>query len=140
MPTALPEIVLRALARGEKIEAIKRLRETTGLGLKEAKDVIDAQTRETGARSSPATTSGRLPENVIAALTRGEKIEAIRRLRKATGLGLKDARDAIESARIRPRRRAPVEVPKSGNTAWFAAYLIVAIAGIVAYHFLRGGG
>lgn len=40
-PDALEEI--RALAHaGKKIEAIKRLRELTGLGLKEAKDLVDA--------------------------------------------------------------------------------------------------
>jgi ribosomal protein L7/L12 len=33
------------VARGSKIEAIKRVRELTGLGLKEAKDYVDALER-----------------------------------------------------------------------------------------------
>lgn len=35
------DAVLQAVAAGRKIEAIKRLREETGLGLKEAKAAID---------------------------------------------------------------------------------------------------
>ncbi len=38
--------VLAAVDGGRKIEAIKRLREETGLGLKEAKHAIDALARE----------------------------------------------------------------------------------------------
>lgn len=39
--TELPAEVFLALRQGNKIEAIKRLRLRTGLGLKEAKDEID---------------------------------------------------------------------------------------------------
>jgi hypothetical protein len=38
----LPSKVLMALERGQKIEAIKLLREARGLGLKEAKEAVDA--------------------------------------------------------------------------------------------------
>lgn len=38
--------VLAAVDSGKKIEAIKRLREETGLGLKDAKHAIDALARE----------------------------------------------------------------------------------------------
>ena len=41
----LPGQVLDALLRGNSIEAIKLLRACTGLGLKEAKDVIDQHLR-----------------------------------------------------------------------------------------------
>ncbi len=37
----LPPQVLDALQRGQKIEAIKLLRELKGVGLKEAKDAVD---------------------------------------------------------------------------------------------------
>jgi ribosomal protein L7/L12 len=37
----LPESVIAALARGNRIEAIKQLRAQRGLGLKEAKDTVD---------------------------------------------------------------------------------------------------
>ena len=37
----VPADVQEALARGETIQAIKRLREATGIGLKEAKEFVD---------------------------------------------------------------------------------------------------
>jgi ribosomal protein L7/L12 len=41
----LPPDVIQALQQGHKIEAIKLLRNQTGLGLKEAKDTVDAYSR-----------------------------------------------------------------------------------------------
>jgi ribosomal protein L7/L12 len=42
-PTAnVPADVVEALRRGAKIEAIKRYRQATGVGLKEAKDFVEA--------------------------------------------------------------------------------------------------
>jgi len=38
-----------------------------------------------------------LPETAIAALHRGNKIEAIKLVREANGLGLKEAKDAVEA-------------------------------------------
>ena len=49
-----PEVAL--LRAGRKIDAIKSLRERTGIGLKEAKDAIDALEGPLGLRSSHATT------------------------------------------------------------------------------------
>jgi hypothetical protein len=43
-----PESVAEALQKGNKIEAIKRLREQTGLGLKDAKEAVEEIERETG--------------------------------------------------------------------------------------------
>ena len=42
---ALPQEVLIALERGNKIEAIKLYREATGAGLAEAKDAVEAAER-----------------------------------------------------------------------------------------------
>jgi ribosomal protein L7/L12 len=41
-PVELPEDVVAALVQGNKIEAIKRLRVARGIGLKDAKDIVDA--------------------------------------------------------------------------------------------------
>jgi ribosomal protein L7/L12 len=41
LPDGLEERLKTMLARGEKIDALKELRRATGLGFKEAKDVID---------------------------------------------------------------------------------------------------
>jgi len=51
--------VLAAVDSGQKIEAIKRLREEAGLGLREAKHEIDALARER--RGDPAVTAN-MPE------------------------------------------------------------------------------
>ena len=42
----LPAQVIAALERGQKIEAIKLLRELKGIGLKEAKEAVDDYTPE----------------------------------------------------------------------------------------------
>ena len=42
----VPEAVVEALKDGQKILAIKRYREATGTGLKEAKDFIDSLDRD----------------------------------------------------------------------------------------------
>ena len=44
----LPPEVLRAIERGRKIEAIKLLRESTGLGLANAKVLVDKAARRLG--------------------------------------------------------------------------------------------
>ncbi|MEM9378928.1 MAG: hypothetical protein AAGB93_03185 [Planctomycetota bacterium] len=42
----------------------------------------------------------RLPADVVDALRRGRKIEAIKHYRRATGAGLREAKQVIDSARI----------------------------------------
>lgn len=44
MTTPLPDSVLAALQAGERIQAIKLLRTARGIGLKEAKAIVDAAT------------------------------------------------------------------------------------------------
>ena len=41
-PRDLPPLALRALAQGKKIDAIKIVRQEWGVGLKDAKDAVDA--------------------------------------------------------------------------------------------------
>jgi ribosomal protein L7/L12 len=57
---SVSEEVLAAVDAGRKIEAIKILREETGLGLKEAKQVVDALTRER--RADPVIAAGMVEE------------------------------------------------------------------------------
>jgi ribosomal protein L7/L12 len=44
----------------------------------------------------PAQLSGDIPAEVQALLARGQKIEAIKRVRELTGWGLKEAKDYVE--------------------------------------------
>jgi len=116
----LPVDVLAELSRGNKIEAIKLLREATGLGLKESKDVIDQYDGRNPSHATDTSSMGPLPLPVIEALQRGEKIESARLLRKKTGLGLKEAKDWIDTsaqeAQSRGSVRAPGEVPRSNSS------------------------
>jgi len=97
-----PEMVDEVLALvrdGRKIEAIRIFRETTGCGLREAKDAVEAmeagrQTFAEGSAPPPAT----MEENEILELVRaGNIIAAIKLHRERTGDGLKDAKDAVEA-------------------------------------------
>jgi len=49
---------------------------------------------------------GSLPQDAIQALERGNKIEAIKHYRAATGVGLKEAKDFIEEVQREPRKGA----------------------------------
>lgn len=135
---SLPANVLEALHQGQTIEAIKLLRQATGLGLKEAKDAVDAYMQglpvsmPTGARevSSPAS--------VLMALQTGNKIQAIKLLREQTGLGLKEAKDAVEAMEAEivggTGRYPTIEKPKQSRVLWL---LLGAVGlGMAIYHFL----
>ncbi len=49
----LPPEVIRAIEQGKKVEAIKLLREATGLGLANAKVLVDKAARQYGVTSRP---------------------------------------------------------------------------------------
>lgn len=90
------------VAAGDKLQAIKLLREATGMSLVDAKNAIEAAA--TGAplpwpptpASGSATAAPGLPLPVRQAAERGNRIEAIKLLRAHTGLGLKEAKDRLD--------------------------------------------
>jgi ribosomal protein L7/L12 len=93
-----PEVVLQ-LATQNKIEAIRLVRERTGMGLKEAKDYVEALSsdRPVPLPPSPATTaSSDLDSEVRQLVSQGKLIEAIRLVRERTGMGLKEAKDYVD--------------------------------------------
>jgi ribosomal protein L7/L12 len=102
----IPQEVLDLLPY--KIEALKLLREMSGLGLKEAKNLLDAYERlplkaaQAAARASAGvkitvTRAEEIPPEILA-LIPTKKIEAIKLLRDRTGLGLKESKDLIDEA------------------------------------------
>jgi ribosomal protein L7/L12 len=105
----IPPEVLAAWNQGDEIEAIRALRGRTGLGLKEAKAALESG--EYSVAVSPPMHGAALPPAVLSAMARGDKIEAIKLTREATGLGLKEAKDAVEAAAT----GAPASVHKSSN-------------------------
>jgi ribosomal protein L7/L12 len=147
----LPPAVLASLAKGRTIDAIKQLRDAHGLGLKEAKDIIDAHqhgpapahtTAPAGTTGFTASTAmGSVPDTVLQALALGHKIEAIRLLREHAGIGLKEAKDRVDALDVSRQRDAdglaPGEVSrKTGALTWVA---VAAITALSIYAYLRTG-
>ena len=162
-PQVLPPEVLRALERGQLIEAIKLLRQTRGLGLKEAKHVVDshmgrgapphaanthaakthaAQPHEPmhAAQAHPPPSAPADNNGVLAALQAGNKIEAIRRMRNATGMSLKQAKEAVDvlegkGLSYQHPGLAPGEVPASSSR--FNWVVLVIAAALIVWLLLR---
>ena len=93
--TRVPPAAQQAARRGNLIEAIRLTREQTGLGLMEAKQAVDAWLAGT-TRAPLETGDVAIPLQAALALRHGRLIDAIRHTREATGLGLKDAKEAVE--------------------------------------------
>ncbi len=102
--------VAAAIARGNKIEAIKLLREETGLGLAESKNLVEAFAKQTAASAAR--------EDLAAAWS--ETVQATSRRRPSIFGGL-----------------APGEEPRSlAGLGWWIAAGVVAAA-LVAWFLLR---
>lgn len=98
-PNPLPPHVLAALRAGNKLEAVKLLREATGLGLMESKDVIDGYHDGNRSHAVIASAVNPLPES-----------------KAGTG--------------------APGEVSTSGGRIWYVV-AAVAVAALLASYLLR---
>ena len=136
---SLPDDVLEALQQGEVVKAIVLLRMATGLGLQEANDAVAAHLDGLPVSIPKASSAAQLPATVIAAIQSGNKIEAIKLLREQTGLGLKEAKDAVEAM---PKNKTggtghfpTIETPKSGNVIVWIMGLVA--LGFAAYYFFQ---
>jgi ribosomal protein L7/L12 len=92
---ALPYSVIQALKQGQMIEAIKRLRNATGLGLKEAKEAIDAYQNDD--TSAPLVNSDGFSPPLFEALQSGSKLEAIRILHAEGNHSLIQAKEFVDA-------------------------------------------
>ena len=99
---------VRALLRQrQKIQAIKLVRERTGIGLKEAKDAVEEVERTDrlpadlpsgrGMKTRGAPVAGEFLAEARLLKERRRAIEAIKLIRAHTGLGLKEAKDLYDS-------------------------------------------
>lgn len=77
-----------------------------------------------------------LPEDVVAAIKAGHKVEAIKRLREARGLGLKEAKDAVD-AYVRAHPDAVASAPALAESGMNPLVIIITLAvlGYLAYRF-----
>jgi ribosomal protein L7/L12 len=147
-PQPLPPDAAAALARGHKIEAIKLLREATGLGLAEAKHAVEAAARpgrRGTAAGAPAPATAPPQAATLAAvqqaLRAGQTLEAIQLYRAYAGVGLKEAKDAVDAMARAPSAAtlesltanglAPGEVPPSRG--WWGWAIAAAAIGLALY-------
>ncbi|GIJ46422.1 hypothetical protein Val02_33080 [Virgisporangium aliadipatigenens] len=92
--------VMELVRAGRKIEAVKLVRERTGLGLKEALDAVEAIAaggRMPDIKRQRAASIGDARAEIMALKARGQAIPAIKLIRQVTGLGLKEAKDLYEA-------------------------------------------
>lgn len=133
----LPDEVVAALRRRRAIEAVRLLLESRRVGLREAFAVI-ARSARAMERERAGYASAALSGPVREALARGDRTEAIRRIRQETGLGLREAKAAVESQPTAGLRHgpklAPGEIPRSAASTWI---LVALAAGAIGYLLLR---
>lgn len=123
----LPDDVAKLASDGHKIEAIKRYRELTGVGLKEAKDAIEGQedltslerkldrvlrelalnegdhaVKETSRAVKDAPTMLTEIERLV---TLGHLIPAVKQYKTMTGSSLLEAKEAVEQIQLRQQSR-----------------------------------
>jgi len=123
-PADLEAQVRQQVLAGKKIEAIKIYRQATGVGLKEAKDAVEAVERgqslpapvetswDLASIAQPATPA-QLEAELRQQVQQGNKLAAITLYRSATGVGLREAKDAIEAL----ERGEPLVFPSLGTVA-----------------------
>ena len=82
-----------------------------------------------------------LPPEVIRAISRGRKIEAIKLLRESTGLGLANAKVLVDKAARRhgpPSAAVPGFVEEETNVASLLKTLLLVVIAFAVYHTLQG--
>jgi ribosomal protein L7/L12 len=145
MSEPLPADVLAALEASNKIEAIRLLRVHTGIGLHDAKVAVESGALPTNILARPALPK-QLPAEVIAALQRGSKIDAVKLVRAKYGVDLKDAKAVVDAAEAEglygrvasSRTVAPGDV-SSGRFGAALLLLAVVLALLSVWWLLAGG-
>lgn len=114
IPTeSLPPNVLNALRSGNAIEAIKLLRTSSGIGLREAKDIVDQLAKANQASGAKAMSQG--PKGAV---------EHPRHAGMAHSVAIPAKRSKL----------SPGEVPRSSGSA--VGWIIVMALGAIAFSYL----
>lgn|SRR5690606_20608230 len=149
---------IEATSAGRQLDAIRLLRADNGLGLREAKEAVEAYASGHRDVVSHDPSAGRYPEpgraesaRIDQLMREGREVDAVRELRKATGMGLKDAADWVQArrdlgisaatpgslasaSRIDPRA-GPTVAHARGGRAWLIP-LVVVLLGALAWWFV----
>lgn len=96
--------ILDFLTQGSKLGAVKYVKEVTGLGLKEAKDLVDEfpvilnqqdlQKQYVNQRGAIFTNHDL--KTILAYLDNGEKLMAVKYVKEITGIGLKEDKELVD--------------------------------------------
>lgn len=107
LTTAQEKELWDLIASGQKILAVKRYREITGVGLQEAMSAVTQIRPKGGIPTSLAAASALDPRKLkeaeakaLAAIREGNILEGIQRYRAHTNAGLKEAKDAVDALNI----------------------------------------
>ena len=145
----VPPAARELARRGNLLEAIKLTREHTGCSLKDAKEAVEASVHSRAAPLHGETavadaSSGHIPLAAILALQKGRLIDAIRHVREASGLGLKDSKDCVEAYLERnPQIRAQFNSEASAQMKRLigkgSTFLMIALLALLAYLIAQAG-
>ena len=144
MSTPVPAEILSIRNSGSKVLAIKLLREQSGLGQAEAKQLLESVDAGSDAADSSLAVNNAIPASaelrIHAAMASGNKLEAVKLLKEATGLGLAEAKERIDAAmqseplnlqaalnqptQPNAASSAPGEVKSSPGILWLALILV----------------
>lgn len=121
MPSLQPQHVQKIhelIDANQLIQAIQVYRSATGVSLAEAKQAIDEMRRMEAARPSSDSRDYDNPvleSKIKSLLAKGKKIEAVKIYREEYGIGLKEAKDAVD------RIEATMPRASRGNTPYESA-------------------
>jgi ribosomal protein L7/L12 len=141
MPMEQHESEIRELlAAGRKIEAIRLYRERYGVGLKEAKDAVEAFERGAPLPPAPSPPSSGLSDDPELAalidplLREGRLIQAIKEYRHRRPVGLKEAKEIIEARASELGPEVGSVQPGRGSFGCPTLFFVVIALGWFIYH------
>ena len=167
-PRAALDEVRQLAQNGNLIDAIRRYRELYGVGLKEAKDAVDAlsagkviEVHRVFSGPLTADETSRVLDEVKDLLRSGDKIAAIKRYREVNDVSLTQAKDMIDQVNaaltgspVPSGNRDYPEIPgtpsftpqsqERNRSAWLGISIIVVIlvivGGVIAFAMFQPGG
>ena len=118
---SLPEHIAELIRSGRKIEAIKMLREETGVDLQTAKEAVDRLDADPAFDPISALKTEGISDDVLLLAWEGQLIPAIKLLRQQAGLGLKEAKEIVEQLPADP------SLPQRSTGSVVVALVIAAV-------------
>lgn len=119
----LPEVEELAL-KGKVVSAIKLVKESTGLGLKESKDIVDHLLKNEfinmiskhKSLSHESSHDSGIEEQVRNLLDQNKKLEAVKLVYETAGMNLKDAKDFVDDIERKEKTFSLESAPYIDNT------------------------